>query len=677
MIFPPRYENPTRLQVESMNPIYKAFDKEKQTYVAIKVMKDDPSDPENDRHLRELFQHEIDLALSLKHPHILEALDAGMARLPHTIVPYITTPFMDEGSLATFVEKSPPWRDWKLQETMDVIMQAASALEYIHRQYIPLHSQSADGQLPSVARPLVHRDIKLHNFFVRPEYKPGRIVHIYLSDFGIARTQRVTLDITDHSMGTIGSMPPEQFEGLNVPQSDQYSLAFMACFLLTGKYPLHMDSGDHLAWYNLHKMGIRRPPSQLNPRIITSRAVDDVILKALSRDPDDRYPSVWKFAKALRSAIEQQIASAPTVYAGPAQPAREFETLSARADDADIDHLYGISEISTQPAQREPVEVSTILADWQSLPPVATESSAEIQLPASPSSICWSRDGNYIACLFERHSPVILDNQWRKRNELSIGTGHVACWSPGGYRLAISMRYSFRNRDHSRIIIVDNVLEKSSVRPLTLASFAVTGIDGMDWSSKGQLAFWVSEQNSILLYTIPQVLAQDIPIRHTLHVPGLECGGWGNLRWSPDGKLLAAGTLDGALICWRADTGAIVWQKSATHEQVYSLCWSPDGANLIISSGDGQITIWNVRQNRMVAQWSNLPMVARMLSVTRQGLLVAASRHPYLYFRTINVQDTGYIGKHAGKWFAAWSPTRPEFATLHPDNESVLMLWRM
>ncbi len=251
----------------------------------------------------------------------------------------------------------------------------------------------------------------------------------------------------------------------------------------------------------------------------------------------------------------------------------------------------------------------------------------------------------------------------------------MACWAPDGYRLAISIRYSLQNKEHSKILIVDNALEKPLV--FTLASFTVPAIDGMDWSSKGQLALWVSEQNSILLYAIPPVLTQFIPIQHFFQMPGLECGGLGTLRWSPDGSLLAAGTLDGALICWRADTNTIVWQKPSTREQIYSLCWSPDSASLIVSSGDGHITIWDVRQNRMVAQWNNLPMVARMLSITNQGLLMAASRHPYLYFRTINIHDTGYIGKHSGKWFAAWSPTRTEFATLHPENESVLMLWRM
>lgn len=677
MIFPPRYVNATRLHVQSMNPVYRAYDTDTQQDVAIKVMKDDPQDPENDRHLRQLFQHEIVLARSLKHPHILEALDAGRARLPHTTVPYITTPFMAEGSLETFVEKSPPWRDWKLQQTLDVILQAASALEYIHRHYKPQPGQAGDGQTPMEARPLIHRDIKLHNFFVRPVYLPERIVHIYLGDFGIARTQRMTLDFTDHSMGTVGSMPPEQFEGQHTPQSDEYSLAFMACFLLTGKYPLYTDAGDQWAWYNLHKLGIRRLPSQLNPRIITSMAVDDVILKALDPDPENRYPSVWQFAKELRSAIEQQIASAPATQANPDQPAVAFETHPAGANDREVDHLYGISEIPTQPVQRERIEVSNFMDDWQVLPPIATESFTSMQLPAPPSSLCWSYDGNYIACCFEDHPPVIFDNQGHKSNELSTGTGHVACWSPSGYRMAISVSYSSRNRDYSRVVIVDNVLEKPLTYPYTLANFPVSSIDGIDWSSKGQLACWVSEQNNILLYTIPQVLAQDIPVQQTLHMSEFECGGLGTLRWSPGGKLLAAGTLDGAVICWRADTGAAVWQKPATQEQVYSLCWSPDGTNLIISSGDGQITMWNVRQNRMVAQWSNLPMVARMLSVNKQGLLVAASRHPYLYFRTINVQDTGYIGKHSGKWFAAWSPTRSEFATLHSENESVLMLWRM
>ncbi len=391
-LFPPKYQNPTKLPVHSMNSIYKAYDIERQRYVAIKVMKDDPHDVENDRHLRQLFQHEIELARLLKHPHILEALDTGKARLPHRSVPFITTPFMDEGSLAKFVEKSPPWHNWQLGQTIDLIMQAASALEYIHGQYISPRSQPDDGLQPLETRPLVHRDVKLDNFFVRSVNKPGRVVHIYLSDFGIARTQRITIDITHHRLGTIRSMPPEQFEGQLVPQSDQYSFAFMVCFLLTGKYPLNSDSGDEWVWYHLHKTGMHKPPTQLNPGIITSTAVDDVLLKALSANPEDRYHSILQFAEELRSALERQMASAPTDHTGstlyiPMPPAQEPGPFSINSNEDDVDKRDGISEIATEPVQREKVAAPDLMIGWEAISPFATESSSRIQLPASPVSI--------------------------------------------------------------------------------------------------------------------------------------------------------------------------------------------------------------------------------------------------------------------------------------------------
>jgi hypothetical protein len=474
-------------------------------------------------------------------------------------------------------------------------------------------------------------------------------------------------------------MPPEQFEGEHFPQSDQYSLALMACFLLTGDYPFHADEDDGMVWYGLHKEKAPIPPTQLNQRRIKSKEVDDVLLKALRKDPQDRYTSILEFAEELYNAFQKQGTIEPTLYAYqlshvPFLPSQQQSPYLILAETDDEDNKSELAAITTQPAQVKQVLVSPATPDWQSLPTIASKFRAEVQLPASPQSLCWSHDGNYLTCLFDDHSPVNLDRQGRERNQLPIETGHVACWAPGEYRLAISMCYKLRNQDHTKIVIVDDAIEKLIGQPLTLSSFPVPSIDGLDWSSKGRLAVWISERDSILLYDIPQTFTQFIPIQHALNIPGLTCGGIGTLRWSPDGRLLAAGTLNGALICWRADTYAIAWQRPATQEQIYSLSWSLDSSRLVVSTGDRQIAIWDVRQDYLIAQWDNLPMVPRMLSISNQGLLMAASRHPYLYFRAINTHDLAYVGKHPGKWLAAWSPTRNEFATLHPENDTVLVL---
>jgi serine/threonine protein kinase len=682
VILPPRYQDAKEFTT-AMNILYIAFDTETNQQVVIKIMKGNKHDAVRDQQLRELFQHEIELARYLDHPHILKAVDSGIviSMQLKTSVPYITFPFLKDRSLKDFIDRSPPWDDWSLPQTMDVIWQAADTLEYIHKQYIPISDQLS-RHLSS--RPLVHRDVKLENFLVRPEHTKKRVVHIFLSDFGIARTQRITGDVTDHTFGTVKYMPPEQFEGRLDPHSDQYSLALMACFLLTGKYPLPIDSLEQAAWYSLyqiHKSELPKRPTQLNPQRIKSTEVDHVILKALSKEPEERYPTIQEFADALSYAIQQQLASVPTVYIlqpGSLAPPQEkiSQSLLVEPTEPDQDAVDATANktILTTDSTEMPSE-----DDWKSLSNIVLESPIEQLLPVRPQMICWSHDGEYLACLFNDHAPIILERQSLQKKVLQVEPGHLACWMSKGYGVVISAQYTMGDQEHSKILLVENVISKlaSVSRSSTLATFAVPTIDGMDWSSKGQLAIWISEENSILLYDMSQAPKFSILPQYTLRMEDLECGGIGTLCWSPDGTLLAAGTSNGTLVCWQAGTYMKVWLKSLLKEQVFSLTWSPDSTYLAVSSGDRHITIWNVRNDHLVTEWKHLPMVPRMLSISRQGLLVASSRQQYLYFREIGENSATSAAKHPGTWLAAWSPTRTELATLHPKDDTRLVIWRM
>ena len=170
MIFPPRYVDAKKFK-ESMSFLYKAFDTETKQYVVIKVLKENVHSSRIDSRRLEMFQHEIELARTLEHPHILKAIDVDVARLPGKKVPFITFPFLEDGSLADFVDNFPPWEEWTLLQIVDVIIQAASALEYIHQRYIPVY---VDPHGPVGKRPLVHRDVKLDNFLVHRVNKPER-----------------------------------------------------------------------------------------------------------------------------------------------------------------------------------------------------------------------------------------------------------------------------------------------------------------------------------------------------------------------------------------------------------------------------------------------------------------------------------------------------------------------
>lgn len=688
LILPPRYKQITTLNTNTMNDIFKAFDDETRQWVIIKVMKADPFRQDEYQKRWAMFQHESEVTLRLgqEHPHILGAIDHNTARLlyPTRRKPvdtlYTTFPFIEDGSLSELIRDSPPWEEWTLEQIGDTIRQVASALQFIHARYMPSYLLSL-ARSATATRPLVHRDVKPENFLVRLIDTPQRKVHTYLGDFGIARTERFPGDQTDEPFGTFDYMAPEQFEGQVVPQSDQYALAVVACYLLTGRSPLELPldassrSSLSLAWYDIHKHATPTPPTQLRSDLPVE--VDEIILKALSKQVDDRYPTVWLFARMLFDALtgttrqpSARVPKKPIVFPQSPRPANEPAQTFMKLGLVD-DDIANQPTLSVQQEEKPPSGF-----DWQSLPIMTTLPRAEYSLPASPEMLCWSQDGNYLACLFADHAPVILERHGHKKEVLSIGIGNVACWSPTGHGLAINVRTLTENEEYSQVVLVDNALVNS--KPYVLARFPVPVIYGIDWSIRGKLAIWVSEEYHVHIYAprLPFVNAAHT-LEYTLNIPELVCGESGTLRWSPDGAFLAAGGRNGTIQCWSANTYVQVWSPHTVPQQIFCLAWSPDSILLAAAFANRSVTVWNMREQRVVLEWKNLPMVPRVLSISQQRWLAVASNRTDLYLGNIDANHTHPALKYQGYRLVAWSPKRPEFATLHPRNDSRLILYHM
>src|SRR5260221_10272042 len=693
---PKRYERVKPLITPSMDLLFTAFDTIDKLEVVVKVMNADPSHPDEYKNRKVMFEHEMYLERTLQHPHILNARADGETMLvyPNRRRPietlYIVDPFMQDGSLSQLMQDSPPWEEWTLEQIGDIIRQAASALHYIHRRYTPFYLISSAARTSSATRPLIHRDVKPDNFLVRLEDRPQRKAHIYLSDFGIARTQKSPSDRTTNPFGTLKFMAPEHFDGKTVPQSDQYSLAIMACYLLTGKWPLELPPDAHPRndqeslhfWHHVHLYDSPRPPSQLRPGLPTG--VDDIILEALSKKVEQRYPSIWEFAKTLFYALTDT--SRQTFFTTSTEPALlsplppfQQEKVLHISESAHVLHK-NIEDMPTElVSPPQPVQPLPVGFDWQSLPTITAPPQIEQALPASPEMLCWSNDGNYLACLFADEAPMIVDRQGHRKQSLSIAVGHAACWSPRGYELAISVRSSTKEEDQSHVLLLENAnnTASNSTWLFSLATFPVPAIYGLDWSTRGKLAVWISEEQRIHIYTVRPPFQKPILSEYTLNVPNLSCGGSGTLRWSPDGKILAVGGRNGAIYCWRTDTYTQVWSQPATQKQIFCLAWSADSLLLVAAYSDRRVTTWNLREQKVVMEWKQLPIVPRVLSISQHGWLAVASNQTDLYLGNIDADYARPAIRYPGHRLVAWSPRRPEFVTLHPKNDSRLMLYRM
>ena len=217
------------------------------------------------------FRFEARLLASLRHRHIVRLLDFGMDG--HT--PFLV---MDYAPHATLRQHFPKGIPLPLNIILPYIMQIADALQYVHQ------------------RNLIHCDIKPQNILLGPDKE------VWLSDFGIARIVRSA----DHEKaqavkGTAAYMAPEQILGNPLPASDQYALGVLLFTLLSGELPF---SGTP---WQICQQHLNSTPPRLRRRVpAIEPAVEHVVMKALAKDPTQRFASMMDFAQALKEASQEK-----------------------------------------------------------------------------------------------------------------------------------------------------------------------------------------------------------------------------------------------------------------------------------------------------------------------------------------------------------------------------------
>jgi serine/threonine-protein kinase len=266
-----RYEILDELGRGAMGVVYRARDTKIGREVAIKTIRlTDKVNPSEVNALRERLFREAQSAGRLSHPGIVTIFDIE----EEDDLAYISMELVDGQTLEHKIEAG---ETGDLAFVGQVTRLAAAALDYAH------------------SRDIVHRDIKPANLMINRE---GRVK---ITDFGIARISSSQLTQTGTVMGTPSYMSPEQVKGDPLDgRSDQFSLAVIVYEMLTGQKPF---AGENLTSV-MFKIVSETPiePKDLNPKI--PPPVQESLLKALSKNPSDRYPACAAFAAALVSQIE-------------------------------------------------------------------------------------------------------------------------------------------------------------------------------------------------------------------------------------------------------------------------------------------------------------------------------------------------------------------------------------
>jgi serine/threonine protein kinase len=215
----------------------------------------------------EKFRNEARLVAHLEHPNILKVRDFDL----ENGVPFLVMDYAPNGSLR---QRHPSSQRLPLSTLVSYVQQIADALQYAHDQRV------------------IHRDIKPENLLL------GRRNDILLSDFGIAVVAETTSQQHSQTLaGTPAYSAPEQLLGKPQVASDQYALGVVIYEWLCGELPFQ---GKPIEVAYQHAQAPVPPLSSKVPNLPT--AVEQVVLKALAKDPRDRYPRVQEFAVALEQA---------------------------------------------------------------------------------------------------------------------------------------------------------------------------------------------------------------------------------------------------------------------------------------------------------------------------------------------------------------------------------------
>jgi serine/threonine protein kinase len=315
----------------------------------------------------EHFQQEAETIATLAHPSIIRVFDFDVQEG----LPFLAMDYAPNGSLR---QRYPKGSLVPLPVILSCVKQVAAALQYAHN------------------KKFIHRDVKPENMLI------GQHQEVLLSDFGIATIAHNTSSLNVDAQGTSGTlayMAPEQIEGHPRPASDQYALGVVVYEWLCGERPFEGSVSELIA------QQLSMPPLPLRERVPAIPVeVEQVVLRALAKDPKARFASVADFSSALEQASQRaltptgQLASEQhalsqaaamsydTVAVAPSEPALPTETTPS------ADLLVEALEPTVYPGSAAPHGRDTpqrgVAAETPQREQVVAPTAAVVSLPLEP-----------------------------------------------------------------------------------------------------------------------------------------------------------------------------------------------------------------------------------------------------------------------------------------------------
>ncbi len=547
------------------------------------------------------FRNEARTIARLEHPHIVRVLDFGVEdRLPFLVMSYAPN--------GTLRQRHPKGTRLTASEILPYIKQVADALQYAHNEK------------------LIHRDVKPENMLL------DRNNQILLSDFGLAMASYSSSQESPHDVsGTIAYMAPEQTRGKPRPASDQYALGIVAYEWLCGTRPFNGS------YQEIAVQQVLNPPQALHEHEPTiSPALETVVLKALAKDPLQRFACIRDFADAFEQACQgtqlaieypQSALSSISHSSHPATMTPQREN-SFSTDRSPTTMIYAVA---WSPDRRHIASGGhdRMVHIWDATAGVT--SFIYHGHAAGVTAIAWSPDGHYMAS-------ASLDKTVQVWN---VGTGqkissyqghagmiYAVAWSPDGKRIASTNgggtdttvhiwdaatgEKVFTYRGHAywtravawspdgKFIASGSLREVQIWNPTNGSK--VSGYRGHEgwlraiaWSPDGKRIASTSEDKAVQIWEVAKGKQIATYRGHTDWVS--------SIMWSPDGKRIVSASKDNSVHIWSAEHVPIIHSQKpqqqsgvqifhAHTDSVFAVVWLPDGNYIASASGDGSVQVW-------------------------------------------------------------------------------------
>jgi WD40 repeat protein len=540
------------------------------------------------------FRNEARTIARLEHPHIVHVLDFGVEdRLPFLVMSYAPN--------GTLRQRHPRGTRLSPAVVLPYIKQVADALQYAHNEK------------------LIHRDVKPENMLLDRNYQ------ILLSDFGLAMASYSSSQESPRDVsGTIAYMAPEQTRGMSRPASDQYALGVVAYEWLCGTRPFN---GSYQEVAVQQVLNSPQPLHEHEP--IISSALESAVLKALAKDPHQRFACIQDFADAFeqacqgtQSAMEILRSASPTVSLSSNSPiiTPQYEG-SFSTDRSPASMIYAVA---WSPDRRHIASGGhdRMVRVWDA----ATGISSFIYRghAAGVTTVAWSPDGHYMASASLDKTVQVWDvdtGQKISNYQGHAGMIYAVAWSPDGKRIASTSGGGADNTVH--------IWDAATGEKVFAYQGHAYWTRAIAWSPDGK--------------RIASGSLHEVQVWHvtdgskTSSYRGHE--GWVRaIAWSPDGKRIASTSEDKAVLIWEVAKGKQIATYRGHTDWVGSVLWSPDGKRVVSASKDNTIHVWSAE---------HVPVISSNKSQPQGGVLTFHS-HTNSVFAVVWLPDGNHIASASG-----------------------------